>query len=110
MHFDYPDNLIGSLEHLGQLKQLRHLDLSVCSLITDAGLEHLRNLDNLQHLNLSRCSLITDAGLEHLCNLDNLQHLDLSDCNLFTWRGIVCILARIRHLNIHHDGACARNS
>ena len=51
---------------------LKHLDLTYCIKITDAGLAHLFKLP-LQHLNVSCCNKITDAGPDHLSSLEHLQ-------------------------------------
>lgn len=63
------------------LPNIRHLDLSHCDKLTDAGLSHLHNLRFLQDLYLNFCfnpssPNITNNGLSHLATLP-LQKLDL---------------------------------
>lgn len=65
----------GDLADLTKFTNLRHLDLSGCSELTDAGLAHLGRCTKLEHLNLSDCPQVTDAGLVDLGNLASLQAL-----------------------------------
>eukprot|EP00808_Paulinella_micropora_P028792 g59790.t1 len=77
----WPGELGASeLAPLASLGQLRHLSLSGCRVLADAGLVRLRGLRLLRHLSLSGCGRLTDAGLEHLAGLQGLRHLDLSSC------------------------------
>lgn len=59
------------------LTDIKSLDLSFCSVVTNWGVEHLTKLTALQTLNLSHIE-VTDAGLQHLQGLTNLKALDLS--------------------------------
>jgi uncharacterized protein (TIGR02996 family) len=61
---------------LGANRNLRQLDLSGASPVTDATLAHFASLNRLQHLEL-RGSLVTDAGLAHLRGLTGLRWLDV---------------------------------
>jgi hypothetical protein len=54
----------ANLEQVGDLHQLRGLDLSLTG-VTDKGLEHLERLKNLRYLWLSDTK-VTDAGVEKL--------------------------------------------
>lgn len=57
---------------------LKSLNLSRCSLVTDAGLANLRGAP-LSELSLSHCSLVTDTGLANLTEAP-LEKLDLERC------------------------------
>ena len=91
-------------DDLKHLKNVKHLDLSGCRNITDAGLKHLsENLTNLQSLNLSHCHHITDEGLKDLAKyLTNLTHLDLSWCIKITDEGLEILtnLIKLQILNL----------
>ncbi|CUG91417.1 receptor-type protein kinase, putative [Bodo saltans] len=57
------------------------VDISWCTLITDAGLSHLTPLSaHLQTLSVCSLSKLTDSGLLHIASLHNLQLLDLACC------------------------------
>lgn len=62
-------------------RKLRHLDLSRCSRLTDAGVKALGYLaPDLEGLQLSRCRSLTDAALEPiLASTPRLTHLELED-------------------------------
>ena len=62
--------------HLGDLRQLRLLDLSGTA-VADAGLASVQHLRKLEELRLSD-TRITDAGLVHLRRLRQLQKLNLA--------------------------------
>jgi hypothetical protein len=65
------------VRHIGQLKELRRLDLSGVA-VTDAALKHLAPLVKLETLNLPR-SKVTMAGINTICPkpLRSLKTLDL---------------------------------
>lgn len=67
---------------------LKHLDLSWCRSITDAGLRRLRELPALEHLSLRGCNKTTDTGLLYLAKLLSLKHLELCACELITDTGL----------------------
>ena len=67
----------AGLAHLGNHKQLRHLDLGATK-IGDAGLAHLRDLSNLEHIDLQHYTKITNAGIAHLAVLHKLKYLRMS--------------------------------
>lgn len=75
------------LELLPGLKMLKHLELTRCKLVTDAGLAHLFGM-MLAYLDLSGVTLVTDAGIAHLRRMSTLAHLDLSGLALVTDDGI----------------------
>ncbi|CAD7701090.1 unnamed protein product [Ostreobium quekettii] len=69
-----------TLEQVGMLTSLTHLDLGHCGQITDGGLAYVSHLTNLQHLSLKACRNVTDEGLLHLQGLTALSHLNLCQC------------------------------
>jgi len=106
---------------IGQLVNLRHLDIFMCRSITDASIEILTNLE---YLNIGYCTNITDKSVE---KLKNLKYLDVSHCKNITDASIskltkletlimsVCnehlisdeILKTLQHLsNLQRDECC----
>lgn len=61
---------------LAGMTNLKELDLSRCSKITDAGIEHLLTISALQKLCISE-TCVTSDGVARLCSLTNLLTLDL---------------------------------
>ncbi|CAM1505536.1 Fc.00g111730.m01.CDS01 [Cosmosporella sp. VM-42] len=63
------------------LRKLRHVDLSRCTRLTDAGVKALGHLvPNLEGLQLSGCRALTDSALEPiLASTPRLTHLELED-------------------------------
>lgn len=72
--FQYLLMLVFSL--LAGMTNLKELDLSRCSKITDAGIEHLLTISALQKLCISE-TCVTSDGVARLCSLTNLLTLDL---------------------------------
>lgn len=70
---------------------LRILDLSFISGITDAAIEGIvSHAPKIQHLQLSGCKLLTDRALESICKLgDHLDVLMLAHVANITDRGVV---------------------
>lgn len=62
---------------LSQMKSLRELRISYCSL-TDVGLHALEGMTQLTALNLSH-NRLSDVGMKSLAGLTNLQSFDVSD-------------------------------
>ncbi|KAF4984041.1 hypothetical protein FZEAL_699 [Fusarium zealandicum] len=62
-------------------RKLRHLDLSRCTRLTDAGMKALSHLvPDLEGLQLSGCKLLNDGALEGiLASTPRLTHLELED-------------------------------
>ena len=76
----------AGLSHLASLKHLIYLSILDGS-ITDSSLEHIGDLKNLKVLVLSNCDNLTDASLEHVQDLEKLQMLFLN-CTNFTGSGL----------------------
>ena len=70
------------LRHVGQLKKLRYLDLSVNYQLTDAGLRHLESLKQLEYLDLSGCHRFSDTCGASLAQLTSLRTLKLRQTSL----------------------------
>jgi hypothetical protein len=81
---------------------VRHLNLSWCAQLTDAGLAHLKDLGQLQGLELTGCKKVTDAGLALLAALTALEHLTLRWCAVITDTGLARLkpLTALRHLDL----------
>lgn len=71
----------AALEMLAACSSLEELDLSECSLITDAGMAHLAKLPQLEKLNLWR-DQISDDGALMLAPLTKLEWLNLDNTKL----------------------------
>ncbi|KAG9254954.1 uncharacterized protein F5Z01DRAFT_706087 [Emericellopsis atlantica] len=67
-------------------RKLRHLDVSRCARLTNAGISSMGHLTpDLEGLQLSRCRLVGDAGLEPiLASAPRLTHLELEDLEHIT--------------------------
>ncbi|XP_044003503.1 uncharacterized protein LOC122849039 [Aphidius gifuensis] len=67
------------LDGLSKLKYLEHLDLMNAENLEDSTIIAVaNNCKNLKYLNISRVSTITETALVALTNLENLQVLDVS--------------------------------
>ncbi|QJW96763.1 leucine-rich repeat domain-containing protein [Frigoriglobus tundricola] len=66
----------ADLKDLVGFKQLTHLDLGDCAMVTDAGLKDLAPHKRLTYLSL-RKTKVTDAGIKDLSGLKTLTKLDL---------------------------------
>jgi hypothetical protein len=66
-----------------RFSELRTLDLTLCSRITDVGMVVVGKCTNLQSLILGGCN-ITDAGMVDVGKCTNLQSLNLNGCNRIT--------------------------
>ncbi|CAI7785734.1 unnamed protein product [Closterium sp. NIES-53] len=76
-----PNLTSSGMEHIGQIRTLRRLDLSQCP-VGNLGLAHLRPLaSSLTSLNLS-WSGVSDEGLCQLAGYDWLEELHLSGPNV----------------------------
>lgn len=115
-------NYNGQLEFISRLQNLKHLDLSDCRELNDAGLEYLSALMNLKGLdlhwsgsfthrglqylpkkieilNLGACTNIGDEGLKHLSQLTHLTSLNLYGCNI-TDAGLKTLPSSLKEVNL----------
>ena len=76
------------------------MQVSLCSLVSDAALERLALLPHLRCLNISKCRDVTDAGLRALRASSQLQRLDMQNLPGVTDQGVRSLtgLPRLRHL------------
>jgi len=88
------------LRFVGVVTTLTKLSLEGCFNITDNGLDHLTQLKNLRALNLSRCSGLSDAGISKICDLlTQIQDLNLSELSTLTESGLAT-LSRNKNLRV----------
>jgi F-box/leucine-rich repeat protein 2/20 len=90
-------------------RRLKHLDLTRCRRITDAGLRALAyNVPELESLQLCKCSELTDAALaELLPTVPRLTHLDLEELEQLTNASLQALAASpaaptLRHLSVSY--------
>ncbi len=74
----------AALAHLAGIWSLRRLALRGCPLLTDAGVARLGSLTALDSLELSSAVRLTDRAADHLAGLPKLAHLSLVGCNLLS--------------------------
>ncbi|KAL2550992.1 Leucine-rich repeat (LRR) family protein [Forsythia ovata] len=67
------------MAYLGAFRYLRSLNLAYCRRINNSSLWSISGMTNLKELDLSRCSKITDAGIEHLLSIPALEKLCISE-------------------------------
>merc|ERR1711974_35369 len=79
----------SALEQIARtIPQLKQLNLSFSTSITDAGLIHLGRLQSLWRLDLQGLTNLTDNGIKRLVDLPNLRVLELSGCVNLTSAGV----------------------
>jgi hypothetical protein len=80
--------------------RLQNLNLSLCMQVSGFGLRYcLKALRNLKHLDISGITLLTDMVLDDIAETSaNLRHLDISYC-LFSPRAIIQVVKSCRHLD-----------
>ena len=80
--------------------ELRYLDLSSCSCLTDEDLQYfLTRTPSLEYLYLRQCDCISNVGIETIATLcPNLKEISLNDCVNVTDQGVVKLLNRCRML------------
>ena len=88
-------------------RNLRHLDVSRCSQLTDAGVKCLAyNVPQLCGLQLSHCEELTDNALDGILeSVPSLTHLDLEGLNNLSNNSLQNLAkspcaARLQHLNV----------
>lgn len=85
--------------------QLRVLDLSLASLLTDAAIDVIiQAAPKIRSLVLNKCSLITNDGVRSICGLGRFLHsLQLGHCNKITDTAVIELArhcTRIRYLDL----------
>eukprot|EP00803_Ostreobium_quekettii_P002691 evm.model.scf_1650.1 EVM.evm.TU.scf_1650.1 scf_1650:812-3657(-) len=76
-----------------ELPWLSHLDLRVCTRLTDQGMQALRWLPGLRYLNLSGCCQMGNVGMRHVQLLTKLEHLNICGCPAIGDGGLACLSA-----------------
>ncbi|EPS60572.1 hypothetical protein M569_14231, partial [Genlisea aurea] len=64
--------------YLGSYNYLRRLVLADCNKISNSAIWSLAGMENLKEVDLSRCSKITDAGIKHLLSIPTIEKLCIS--------------------------------
>jgi hypothetical protein len=59
---------------IAEMTQLTHLNLSACG-INDRGIDQIITMRNIKNLDISYCTRITDIGLRKFKNMRNLEEL-----------------------------------
>lgn len=83
------------------LPYLRHLDLSSCQRITDAGVAQIGTSTTatarLTELNLSACRLVSENALEHLAKCEGLIWLDLRHVPQVSTQSVIRFASNSKH-------------
>uniref|UniRef100_A0A8C9XRT4 F-box and leucine-rich repeat protein 13 n=1 Tax=Sander lucioperca TaxID=283035 RepID=A0A8C9XRT4_SANLU len=78
----------ASLKSMAKLKNLQHLDISLCNKVSDTGIQYMTegfSSTKLRELNVSYCSHVTDISVMRIAQrLCKLYHLNLSYCERLT--------------------------
>ncbi|KAL0393670.1 UNVERIFIED_CONTAM: hypothetical protein Slati_4333200 [Sesamum latifolium] len=67
------------MAYLGAFRYLRSIILADCNRINNSALWSITGMANLKEVDLSRCSKITDAGIRHLLSVPALEKLCISE-------------------------------
>jgi F-box and leucine-rich repeat protein GRR1 len=97
--------LYRTLEHPGNFDQLRMLDLTNASYITDEAIRLIIHASpKIRNLVLNKCKEISDQGVSHICQLGrHLHYLHLGHCENLTDRSITQLTrtcTRLRYLDL----------
>ncbi|KAL7727299.1 hypothetical protein ACLKA6_016047 [Drosophila palustris] len=83
------------------LPHLKHLDLSSCQRITDAGVAQIGTsptaIGRLAELNLSACRLVSENSLEHLSKCESLVWLDLRHVPQVSTQSVIRFASNSKH-------------
>jgi len=92
-----------TLQVIGCLQNIKHLQLNKCAKISSNGLKHLTNM-KLQSISMAGCCRIDDQGLLSLSEIPTLTSLNLSQCILVTDVGIAHLKKCYRLKNLDVSG------
>ncbi|KAL2236704.1 uncharacterized protein LOC105179139 [Sesamum indicum] len=67
------------MAYLGAFRYLRSIILADCNRINNSALWSITGMANLKEVDLSRCSKVTDAGIRHLLSVPALEKLCISE-------------------------------
>ncbi|KAL6533587.1 hypothetical protein OROHE_013420 [Orobanche hederae] len=84
------------LAYLGAFQYLRSIILADCPRINNSALWSVTGMTNLKEVDLSRCSKITDAGIRHLLSVPALEKICISETSV-TAEGVM-MLASLSNL------------
>ncbi|KAK6137292.1 hypothetical protein DH2020_028964 [Rehmannia glutinosa] len=84
------------MAYLGAFRYLHSIILADCHRINNSALWSITGMTNLKEVDLSRCSKITDAGIRHLLSVPSLEKLYISETGV-TADG-VAVLASLTNL------------
>lgn len=103
-----PELTADGLVHLGSLKELEMLDLSMCRGI-GGGLRYLVGLDKLRSLCLGWCNSVSEDDMQYVADLRSLETLDLTSTSV-TSEGVEALsaLGSLSHLSLAQTDACAK--
>ncbi|EDW80528.1 uncharacterized protein Dwil_GK11583 [Drosophila willistoni] len=83
------------------LPNLKHLDLSSCQRITDAGVAQIGTsntaIARLAELNLSACRLVSENSLDHLSKCESLIWLDLRHVPQVSTQSVIRFASNSKH-------------
>lgn len=83
------------------LPHLKHLDLSSCQRITDAGVAQIGTsataINRLAELNLSACRLVSENSLDHLSKCESLIWLDLRHVPQVSTQSVIRFASNSKH-------------
>ncbi|XP_074534232.1 F-box and leucine-rich repeat protein 13 [Halichoeres trimaculatus] len=107
----------ASFKSVADLKNLQHLDVSLCHWVSDDGIRCLAggsSANKLRELNVSHCRNITDVSIRRIAQrLCKLYHLNVSHCERLTDRSLewlsgtsICFLD-VSGCNIQDQGLAA---
>lgn len=74
-----------------RLPKLRHLDISACYGIHDAGVADLVAIPTLRHLEIRQMYGLTAASIAHFLKATQLEQLDLRHCDFVTAKDVVAL-------------------
>ena len=90
--------LIGSMGPIGDIIQLKELDISDCFMLS--SLSSLSSLINLQKLVMVQLTMI--SSLDFIFNLSKLEHLDISRCSNLTSLNGISVFTKLKYINMSH--------
>jgi F-box/leucine-rich repeat protein 14 len=92
------------------MPQLKRINLSTISGITDTGLKYLAEMPGLEEVNLRNCDNVTDLGLAYLSDdtkrPSTLRVLDLSFCSSVTDAGLAHVAKGLKSLEKLSISSC----